>query len=289
MTDYIVKINQLLPRFNPVEKRIAECFLSSQDDLFKLPIKKIAENCSCSQSAIVRFCQLLGYSGFKDFKRQVTSSFISQYVDKREKAANYSDIRIDGELNTIIEKITENAVVSIRDTARVLDEAELIKAIHALNDADRIMFFGMATSGNVAEDACQRFARLGKKCQHFGDLHMQLSAAATLKKGDTAVLISFSGKTDFILNLMKLFKKTGVTTIAITKYGQSPLSKGCDIVLSMLSTDIPVRTASLSTRLSQLVVVDMLFTGVASLNYDALEPILEKGFQLCKSDGRSCP
>lgn len=287
MSDYILKINQLMPQFNAAEKRIAEHFLASQDELFKLPIKEIAERCGCSQSGIVRFCQMLGYSGFKDFKRQVTASFISKYSEDREKAAAYSDIRIDGELNNVIKKITENSIVSIRDTSRVLDEAELIKAIHVLSDANRIMFFGVATSGIVAADACQRFSRLGKNCQHYDDMHMQLSVAATLKKGDAAVLISYSGKTDQILKLMSLFKEAEVTTIAITKYGKTPLSKGCDIILSMLSTDIPVRTASLSTRLSQLVVVDMLFTGVACLHYDTVEPMLEKSYQLCIKNGKT--
>jgi len=281
MDDYILKINQLLPQLNGAEKRIAEHFLAYRDDLFKLPIKEIAENCQCSQSAIVRFCQKLGYDGFKGFKRQVTASFISQSENSGGRSEHYSDIRINGELNTIIDRITNNALVSIRDTARVLDADELIKAIHVLDKAERIMFFGLATSGIVAGDACQRFSRLGKSCMHFDDMHMQLCVASTLKKGDVAVLISYSGRTEQMVRLMNLFKETGVTTIAITKYGKSPLSRGCDIVLSMLSTDIPVCSASLSTRLSQLAVVDMLFTGVASINYESVEPMLEKGYSLC--------
>lgn len=286
MNEYRNKIRQLLPGFNPVERRIAEQFLSSQEELFRLPIREIAEKCGCSQSAIVRFCQMLGYSGFKDFKREITATLINQYSKPPKNAEQYADIRIDGDLSSIVERITENAVISIRDTARVLDKTALEKAIHTLDTADRIVFFGIATSGSVAGDACQRFARLGKNCQHFSDVHMQLSVAATLKKGDAAVLISYSGKTPLIVRLMKLFRESGVTTIAITKNEKSPLSRDCDIVLSMLSTDIPVRTASLSTRISQLVVVDMLFTGVASLHIDTLEPILEKSSELCSGEGR---
>ena len=267
---------------NPIESSIAEFFINNQNDLMQLPIQKIAESCSCSQSAVVRFCQRLGYSGFKDFKRQLTGSMLEQYTHETATTPQYSDIKLDGPLNTIINRIANNTIQSIKDTTSVLDEDMLIKAIYAIAEANRIVFYGVGGSAIAAADAFQKFVRLGKNCQYFEDTQLQLASAVTLNKEDVAILISYSGRTDDILNLVPVFKESNVTTIAITKYGFSPLSKVCDIVLSVASTDIPVRSASFSSRIAQLLVIDMLFTGVASLNYDELKIVLEKGFLLCE-------
>ena len=271
-----------MQEYNPIEARIAEFFVSNQTEMMRLPIQKIAESCSCSQSAIVRFCQSLGYSGFKDFKRQVTESIIEQNSQDSEPPPQYSDIKLDGPLNTIIEKITNNNVKSLQDTASILDERMLIEAIHVLAGANKMVFYGVGGSGIAAADAYQKFVRLGKNCQYFEDTHLQLASAVTLKQGDVAILISYSGRTKDILDLLPVFQEANVTTIAITKYGNSPLSKGCDIVLNVVSTDIPVRSASFSSRIAQLSIVDMLFTGVASLNYEGLKIVLEKGYVLCE-------
>lgn len=282
MKNYLLQINSLMQELNPIEAKIAEYFINNQNALLRLPIQKIAESCSCSQSAVVRFCQRLGYSGFKDFKRQITGSIIEQYSQEMDITPQYSDIKLDGPLNTIVERIANNTIQSIKDTAGILEEEMLIKAIHAISETDRVVFYGVGGSAIAAADAFQKFARLGKNCQYFEDPHLQLASAVTLKQGDVAVLISYSGRTDDIVNLVPVFKEAKVTTIAITKYGVSPLSKSCDIVLSVASTDIPVRSASFSSRIAQLCVIDMLFTGVASLNYEEIKTVLEKGFVLCE-------
>lgn len=289
MKNYILKINNAMQEFNPIEARIAEFFVSNQTEMMRLPIQKIAESCSCSQSAIVRFCQSLGYSGFKDFRRQVTESIIEQNSQDPEQPAQYSDIKLDGPLNTIVDKITNNNVKSLQDTASILDERMLIQAIHAVAKSNKLVFYGVGGSGIAAADAYQKFVRLGKNCQYFEDTHLQLASSVTLKQGDVAVLISYSGRTKDILDLLHVFQEANVTTIAITKYGNSPLSKGSDIVLHVVSTDIPMRSASFSSRIAQLSVVDMLFTGVASLNYDELKIVLEKGYLLCEKKKQEPP
>lgn len=282
LKSYISRINNAMPDFNPLETRIANFFVCNQNEILRLPIQQIAEKCDCSQSAIVRFCQRLGYSGFKDFKHQVTDLMFDQYRHGSEQPAHYSDIQLDGSLNTIISRITENNLKSLQDTADIIDEATLVRAIHAISDANRVVFYAVGGSAISAADAYQKFVRIGKNCQFFEDSHLQISSAVTLKKGDIAVLISYSGKTKDLLCLIPILKESEVTTIAITKYGSSPLGKLCDMVLNVVSTDIPVRSASFSSRIAQLSVIDMLFTGVASLNYDKVKPILERGYLLCE-------
>ena len=183
----------------------------------------------------------------------------------------------------IINKVVTNHVHAIEETARILNVETLKEAIDVLCNAGRIDIFGIGASGLVAMDMQQKFIRIGKHCQAFQDIHLQLTSASSLGKNDAAVFISYSGQTREILSCLRFVKTLGVKTIAITKSVSGQLSKQADIVLNVCSPEISVRSGAMSSRITQLAIVDILFISVAGRNYNKTQELLRRSWE-CVQD-----
>ena len=135
----------------------------------------------------------------------------------------------------------------------------------------------------MASDLCDKLLRIGKNAIFNFNSHVQLSYSATLTKDDTAVFISNTGKTQEILQALEAVQASGCHTIGITHYSKSPLSAGCKLLLYTSSKEVYVRSGAMSSRLAQLMVVDALFTVLASQDYAAIQDTLESSYQICMS------
>lgn len=275
MNELIAKIQSLLPDLNPTELRIANFLLANQNEVFNLPISSIAERCETSQSALVRFCKRLGYSGLKEFKRAL-ADHMALRLSQDSSLTQYSDISGAEDTADIISKVCNNNMMSIVATKELLDENELKNAINAIVHANRVDFYGIGASCLVAMDAQQKFLRIGKVCNVSADTHLQIVTATSLHKNDVAVFISNSGATRDIIETCDCARQTGATIIAITSYRKSPLIERADIKLWVSSTESNVRSGAMGSRIAQLTVVDALFTGVASKNLDESLALLDR-------------
>ena len=83
-----------------------------------------------------------------------------------------------------------------------------------------------------------------------------------------AVGISHTGTTIDVIDALRVARTRGATTIAITNFDRAPIVGQSDVVLTTAARETTFRTGSMSSRVSQLVLVDCLFTGVAMRSYD---------------------
>ena len=129
----------------------------------------------------------------------------------------------------------------------------------------------------VDEKACISCMRCITACpQGARKLNPVMLSAASLKKNDVAVLISYSGETYDIIRMASLVKRTGCKLIAITSYTKNSLSKFADVILYTVSAETMIRSGAISSRIAQLTVIDALYTAVCSNMYDSVKSQLDK-------------
>ena len=80
---------------------------------------------------------------------------------------------------------------------------------------------------------------------------------------------------------MKIAKDNGATTIAITGPGRSPLIKMADIKISSQYEELDDYLLTSYARLSQIIIMDILYTGVAEENYEKLGTVDTEDFEQC--------
>ncbi|GIQ65548.1 hypothetical protein PACILC2_41160 [Paenibacillus cisolokensis] len=107
-----------------------------------------------------------------------------------------------------------------------------------------------------------------------------------LSKGDVAIFISNSGETVEILETLDIAKRNGAHIIAITKYNKSELSERADILLSISTPEISLRSGAMGSRIAMLTVIDILFAGVASADYQQVKKYLSKTHNIVASKRR---
>lgn len=270
MNGGLVRLREVLEQITPSEKKVAEYILSHPEKIITLSIAELSQQSRGSQAAIIRLCKSMGLKGYPDLKLKVAGDLLGDEIN------NYKEIRPNNSIEAIIQSVSNNNLQSIKDTLKILDVGMVKKAVEALNKAQRIYFYGLGASNLIAQDAQHKFLRINKTCLSFTDPHVQLTSSISLSTKDVAVGISYSGETETVIESAKLAKEGGAIIISITKFGSNTLSSHADIPLYISSTENQIRSGAMASRIAQLNVIDILFLGVANLNYEKSAFFLEK-------------
>ncbi|WP_151736634.1 MurR/RpiR family transcriptional regulator ['Paenibacillus yunnanensis' Narsing Rao et al. 2020] len=267
-----------LATLSPGERKLAERILASPGEIVHMGITELAEQCQVSPAAVTRFCKLLHFKGFPDFKVKLAAE-IAHGDAAGADGSSYQDIVAGNPLAVIVEAMQANHLASIRDTTSLLDLERMQAAIDALCRARRVDLYGMATSSIVAQDFYQKLVRIGVSCTAFSDSHMQITSASSLAAGDVALAVSYSGETPETADALECARRSGATTISLTAYGNNTLAALADISLFSSSLEQGMRRGDMASRIAQLHIIDILFTGMVSTRFTDFIPKLEQSYR----------
>lgn len=249
----IVKIQSVYNTLSDSEKKISDYFSSHLEDIVYLTVTAVAQATKTSEATVVRTCKKLGYGGFQDFKITVAQEIVNPVKTIFEEADENDDCY------TIFNKKIGNVISTLHYTAGVVDKDQIEQAAQKIIKTNRIVFFGSGNSASIALDGAHKFMRVGKNSAALSDSHMQIIAASGLKEGDVAIGISHSGSSRNVVDALKVAKKHGAVTIAITNYSKSPITEVADIILHTASEETKYHVIALSSRLAQLTIIDTLY------------------------------
>lgn len=269
-------IHEKMDSLHPKERTLAGYILELPHDVTAMTITDLAERSGSSTATISRFCKTFQCRNFPEFKRKLAAE-LAQHT--AAGPAQYQDIVAGNSLSEIVAAITANNMRSLTDTTQLLDLNQLRLAIAALNQAKRIDLYGSGTSGMVAQDFFHKLIRIGKAAAAFSDPHLQLTSAASLTAEDVAVGISYSGETPETINALRSAAEQGAVTLSISRFGTNTLTKHAAIRLFTSSSEAGMRRGDMASRMAQLHVVDILFTGLVSEHFNEYVPRLERSFQ----------
>ena len=263
MTDCRLRIKELYESLTQKEQQVANFVLNFPENVINMPISDLAQFCGVSVSSVVRLCKSIGYSGYKEFCRNLSTDLTVNQQD----SATYTDIRPGDSVETLLRGVCLSNMQAIENTMSLLDVPVLEKVVDLISAARRVDFYGVGTSGLVAQDARNKFLRINKVSLPSVDPHDQLLCAATLQPGDVAVVISHTGNTKDVLEAVEVIKQTGATLISVTRFSKNPLAQQADYQLYTASSETMFRSGAMSARIALLAVVDVVYTCVASQNY----------------------
>ncbi len=261
-------IKQNYDKFTKQEKLIADYLLSNDEKIINMSAKEIAEFTNTSAPTVVRFSKKLGYSSLNEMKLDLSLAIRDIKTNKRFEY-------LDSSLSTssIINSIKDSFIRVIDRTISLIKEEELDKAIDLLIKADKIYIFGIGSSSLVGADLYYKLSRIGKTCIfHSTDSHLQVTSSVLTKKDDVVIAISYSGRTKEIIFCVENAKANNSTVISITKASvDNKLENLSDITLKVPFIEKGLREGAVSSRISQLAIIDMLFIGMARDNLRDIE------------------
>ncbi len=265
MKSVLIRLQEYKKQASAAEKELIEIVLGDPDTVVKCSIHELAEKAFTSASTIVRLCNKLEFHGYKEFHKALIYELA---VRKETDIKKTSKITKEDSLEEIVDKVTYRNIISLEKSRKLIDYEVLDEAVNELINCKSIFLFGIGSSLLVAKDAYLKFMRINKSCNIYDDWHGQLLYAKNMSEKDVAIIISYSGITEEMIRCAKEVKKANAKIIAITRFEASMLAKMADYCLSVASTESMFRSGAMASRISQLNMVDILYSLYVNKHYD---------------------
>lgn len=273
--DILNVIENLKSTLSSNDKKIADYVINNTLEICEMTVQQFASESNTSPAAIIRFSKKLGYSGFKEFQIAIAKN-LSKDINQEKQI--YEQITTNDSTEIIVSKVINAHINAVKNTESIIKQEVIDEAVDALNNAETIHLFGVGGSYVVALDFQYKLVRINMKTSLYSDYHLQLVSASYINKNDVAIAISNSGKTKETYNSLKLAKERGAKTISITHLGKNPIADISDININTIDIEQGFRIGAISSRISQLTVIDILFMNLIKSNYNQIpKQIIETG------------
>lgn len=272
MFSVLSQISKRLEYMTPVETRIAHYMLENPAQIIQMPVKEIAKHSQTSDAAIVRFAKRIGLNGIKELKVELAkeihtldSTTVSRVIDLEE------DSRKD-----IFEKVFRNTIQALHNTERIVDRASIKEAATQMLKSKNTLIFGIGDSGAVGHEFEQKLHRVNMNAYFTSDKYLCLAKLANFTSRDVLFVITLSGKTSEVIEVVKKAKSRNITVVILTQHHASTAKRHSDIAIEITEEETNIKYMNMTSRISQLVVCDVLFFYICkSLGSEAYDSIMK--------------
>lgn len=231
-------------------QKIADFILENKTLVTGLKLKELSERIGVSEGSVVNFARSLGYEGYIELKvgiAQANGRFSDRYKNQESG-------------NTVFESIAFSAKAALDETARMIDSAAVMSLARLLADTKgRVLVCGKLTSGHIAQILAGYLMRLGIPAFFGGDYPL---AGTSLTKGDVLIAVTYSGKTEEILEAVRAARERGAYTVCITAFAAAEIAKLCDTCIAFTSVESKEGEFPIVARLVQLAVCDAICSAI---------------------------
>ncbi|OBU15739.1 MurR/RpiR family transcriptional regulator [Photobacterium aquimaris] len=251
-------LGSLRDSLTPSARRIADYVLAQPQYVTELSIAELAQQANVGEASIIRFCRGLHFKGFQDLKMKLAIEVATPH--DTEKHMLDTELTPEDNAEHIGRKLQQTINNVLGETLNLLDFSELEAVARAFQQQQRIYFFGVGSSGITAEDAKNKLMRIGFDVDALTNNHFMYMKAALLTANDIAIGISHSGTSKETIKALALAKECGAITVALTHNPLSPLAELSDYVLINGNRQGQLQGDSIGTKITQLFVLDILYT-----------------------------
>jgi DNA-binding MurR/RpiR family transcriptional regulator len=272
--DILVRLRQALPGLRPGERRIAEAALADPAAVSHLSISELAGRNATSTTTVARFCRSVGFDGYKTFRLALARAAADENGRRVRFGVADGDIDPADSTADVVRKLAYQEARAVEETAKLLDLHEVGRVVEAISHAPVVDTYGAASSGLAAQDLQQKLRRIGHLANAWTDAHLALTSAAVLPPHAVAIGFSHSGETEETISAVETARRGGAFTVAVTNFPDSPLAQASDAVLTTASRETRYRYGAMSSRMAQLMIVDVIFIGVAQRRPETVSAML---------------
>ncbi len=257
--DCLLRIRSGYVELSDAPKKVADCVLKNPAKIVHLSVNEMAELCGVSEATVVRFAKGLGYEGFHAMK-------IFLAGELNNVPSNYQiheDVLETDDTRTLLRKVFTSEVQALQDTLDAIDESAFERAVDAIVGARQVGFHAFGNSRTVAIDAHYRFLRIGLLSYVSVDIANDLILASMMTPRDVAFGVSHSGSSKHTVRALTCAKEAGATTISLTGFPRSPITKVSDICLYSMARETMFREEAMASRVAQNCIMDALYVAVS--------------------------
>lgn len=219
-------------------KRLRQCadhLSRNYDRIAVSTVADLAAGADVPPSALMRFCQLMGFSGFSEMQRMFREAYAPGWPDYATRLANLKD-GASGKPAALVGEFVEAGRLSLENLARTLDEAALDRAVTLLSQAETLHMIGFRRSFPVAAYLAYVFEKMAIPAM-LHDGVGKLDHRFALRSGDAVLAITFAPYSEDTLALALQARQRGIAVVAVTDQPSSPITQYADATLYVDEVD----------------------------------------------------
>ncbi|REC32448.1 sugar isomerase [Enterococcus pseudoavium] len=264
--------------FSNAEATLVEYILDQGTAIESLTIKEIAAANFVHPSTLIRVAKKLGYQGWLELRTEFLAeqTYLQTYFEDVD--ANLPFQSTDG-LMTIANKIATLERTTIDDTLSLLNHDDLQKSKQLLLNAQQIKIFGSNANLLISQDFALKMRRIQKNVVTSQTLGEDAYEAFNSQPDTCAILISYTGENNFILQLAKILQKQKTPIIALTSIGDNTLASMSQAVLRITTRErLYSKIANFTINSSICYLLDVLYASIFTEDYQKnLNHLIEIG------------
>lgn len=219
-------------------RRLQDCadhLAGHMDSIALSTVAQVAERAGVPPSAVMRFCQVMGFPGYAAMQRLFRQALATAPPDYATRLANLK-AQGAGQPAALVAEFVEAGRLSLEGLTRDLDETALEQAVSTLAAARTIHLAGFRRSFPVA-------AYLAYVCDKLGlptmlhDGVAGLGNHAAFRPGDALLAITFAPYSDETLALARRARAAGLPVVALTDPQATGIGALADTILPVAEVD----------------------------------------------------
>ncbi|MBB4004549.1 MurR/RpiR family transcriptional regulator [Aurantimonas endophytica] len=219
-------------------KRLAQCaeYLAGHSDRIALStVGELAKAAGVQPSAMMRFCQIMGFSGFSQMQRLFREGYAQVWPDYGTRLRNLGEAGSESPAALLAEFI-ETSQLSLERLARTFESEALDRAVDALAGARTIHVVGLRRAFAVAAYLDYVFDKMAVPAILHDGLG-RLDRRHALMPDDALIAVSFAPYSAETVELAEHAQQRGLPVVAITDTVLSPLNGIGAHVLTVTEAD----------------------------------------------------
>ncbi|MEO0989740.1 MAG: MurR/RpiR family transcriptional regulator [Pseudomonadota bacterium] len=219
-------------------KRMRQCaeYLAANTDRIALStVAELAAGAGVQPSALMRFCQIMGFSGYSEMQKLFRTAFTPGMPDYTTRLTNLRERGADSP-SALLAEFVDAGRMSLENLANSVDPRILDEAVATLAQAEMIHLIGLRRAFPVASYLAYAFDKMRIPAMlHDGTGKLDHSSA--LRSGDVVAAITFTPYSQETVVLAEEAIRRGLPVVAITDTVLSPLNLPGVLKLSVSEVD----------------------------------------------------
>lgn len=219
-------------------RRLRQCadFIAAHSDRIAVStVAELAAGADVPPSALMRFCQIMGFSGFSEMQKLFREAYAPGWPDYSTRLRNLKQNRA-GSPAALLGEFIEAGRLSLEALAKSADEQALDEAVHILARADTIHIVGLRRAFPPAAYLAYVFEKMSVPAM-LHDGVGKLDHRHALRPGDALLAITFAPYSEETLALATDAHARGLPVIGLTDRLTSPLARSADVVVTVPEVD----------------------------------------------------
>ena len=255
-------------KFSQSEKVIGRYILNHGDEVLSMSVKELAQKTYTSPATIVRLCKKIGLEGYNDFKIKYSAELQYDIHHSNRIDVNFPFDKDDSH-QAISHKLATLSQEVIADTIKLIDFEQLDQIVDILYQHQMIDIYGSGNSLLAAMSFQHKMMRIQRdvnlKVLHGEQIFMSYNS----NHKRIAMVISYSGETNEIIQIAQILKEKQTPIIVLTSIGDNRLSHYADYILNIGSREkIFTKIAPFSSQISIEYILNLIFSCLFQKDYD---------------------